>query len=153
MSPPPKTAFMAVFLMVILSAAGVSGVPASAVASDPEVLYRGKPVSHWIALLQSEDAAVRRRAVASMNAIVTGIDAVIPVLGKAVEDEDQGVRLKAVEVLGVLGRSLKDAFPELIRSAQSEDLTVRLAGLQALREIAERRFSIRGWVAPACSIR
>ncbi|HZT81909.1 MAG TPA: HEAT repeat domain-containing protein [Gemmataceae bacterium] len=77
-------------------------------ASGAETHYQGKPVRHWVQMLQNKDLLRRQRAVVALGQIGRSDKTALPALRDSLKDDDTSVRIAAAGALNALG-----ADPEL----------------------------------------
>jgi HEAT repeat protein len=100
----------------------------------------GKPIHHWIELLQQGDAPARKQAAFKLGNVGAADAAAFPVLMLALEDRDINVRCEVIRALLKAGPSARDALPKLVHmtrhdpSAQVRGYAARAAEkIQTLR--------------------
>jgi HEAT repeat protein len=109
----------------------------AACSPTPSTQAHGKPVSHWVEVLQSPDAKARKKAVDVLSNVGTADPAVLPALTEAVKDRDVAVRRAAILALLKMGPAAKDATPALTEALQDKDPQTREYARKALEKIQE----------------
>jgi len=134
----------------VAAAAGLLGViiinPSVGQETKPagEPLFEGKPIGHWIKVLESGDAKVRGQAgqaigtlvaLAKENAnadVVAQAKSALPSLVKALQDKEESVRDWAAYTVGYLGPDAKSALPSLVKLLKDKDQLVTMSAANAL---------------------
>lgn len=96
-----------------------------------EVLFQGKPASHWIKALKDRDPRYRKEAIEALGCIAEVDRTMIPYLVEALQDKEVVVNAAflALESLG------KEAVPYLVQTLKTTTQTHRLVILTTLRSI------------------
>ena len=101
--------------------AALAGQRAICQAQDPEVSYRSRSLSQWIAALQTGDARDRTEAAYALGQIgAKGVRAVPILVGVAEKDADNFVRSEAVLALGSMGAPARSAVPSLTQLLKTD---------------------------------
>jgi HEAT repeat protein len=86
---------------------------ASGCGKTTPTLAGGKPVAHWVQMLQDRDPAARKVAVVKLGNVGTADDAALPALLGALKDVDVEVRCAAVLALVKFERDTAGIEPAL----------------------------------------
>jgi HEAT repeat protein len=78
-----------------------------------DVVYKGQPMSAWVAQVKGGDAFSRQEALKAFEEIGPGDEDIVPNLADAMQDESWEVRLLAAQALGRIGPKAKEAVPAL----------------------------------------
>lgn len=117
--------------MVALVAIGLSGC-----GQAPATVAGGKPVSYWVAMLQSPDVKLRKNAVVKLGNVGSTDPAVFPALIRALKDTDADVRCEAILALMKFGPSAKEVIPDLTAIYRHDPNTkVRTYAARALAKL------------------
>jgi HEAT repeat protein len=117
------------WLFVAFAAIGLAG------CGSPATMARGKPVSHWVAQLQSTDSRQRKTAVEVLGNVGTKDPAALTALIDALRDADPRIRDAAILALMKSGPAAARAAPALEAAAADSDQLVREHAAIALRRI------------------
>jgi HEAT repeat protein len=134
-----------VFLMtcgcLFLSVPRTHAEPPSAGAKY-EPICRGKTAAEWVKALCDKDPDVRNDAAFRLHRADMDdpedrevMIALVPVLGKLLQDEDDNVRSNAVGALGRAGWVSKAAVPLLIEAIKDKEVRVRVEAMTALGSV------------------
>jgi HEAT repeat protein len=88
--------------------------------SSSPTLAGGKPVAHWVQILQSSDPHQRKSAVAKLGNVGAADAAVLPALRGALADADPGVRREAIVAVMKYGGGAAPVVP-LLADLQERD--------------------------------
>jgi HEAT repeat protein len=99
------------------------------------IIVHGKPVRHWMGLLDSPDAKLRKQAVEALGNVGSADPEVVPALVRAVKDKDARVRAAAVLALLKIGPDAQDAIPALQAAQKDKNARVRDYATKALARI------------------
>jgi HEAT repeat protein len=117
---------------VLVTIAITRSFPVALYASEGDPLYKGKPVSEWILMLDSsEPDAIATQANAERVLGNVGAPA-IPQLVLALKHRKEGVRAAAARILGRMQMLAKPAIPALLDGLQDKSEQVRRASGLAL---------------------
>lgn len=103
--------------------------------SKGPLLSHGKPVAHWVGVMNDPDPAKRKQAVKALESVGTADPSAIPALSAAVKDPEAVVRSEAILALLRLGPAAKSAEPALEEALQDPDPEVRRYAEKALARI------------------
>ncbi|HEX4489113.1 MAG TPA: DUF2961 domain-containing protein [Terriglobales bacterium] len=104
--------------------------------SDP--VYRGRPLSHYLAKMKGASGAERIRLIYAVGEFGSDGAEAVPMLNSALTDNDSDVRAAAVSSLAKIGADNPAGIPGLIKALQDSDSRIRgLAGL-ALKSIGPK---------------
>jgi HEAT repeat protein len=115
------------------------GLPAPGPAAG--VVYRGRPLSFYVARLQQATEAQRTDLVRSIGAFGEDAAPAVGELARALGDRDADVRAAAAEALAQVGPQAAPAAPRLAKLLIDENLEVREAATLALGGIGKRAAS------------
>ncbi len=105
----------------------------------PPLLVHGKPVSHWVEVLQEPDPQARIKAARMLGNVGAADPAVVPALVKAVKDPEAEVRGEVILALLKIGPDAQEAIPVLKEARQDEDEQVRAYAEKALQRVQTSR--------------
>ena len=105
---------------------------AAGCGKPPPPTAGGKPVSHWVQVLQGPDVRARKKAVARLGNVGTADPAAVPALANALKDPDARVRAEAALALLKIGPAATEAAPALAEARNDPDATVRSRAAAAL---------------------
>jgi HEAT repeat protein len=114
---------LTVLIAAIGLVVGIKGKP------DPELVFKGRPASTWLAKMQATESKDRREATDALGWLGPTVDRSLPALIAALYDPDQLVRANAGVALGRFGGL---AVPALIRQTESGPVEVRRGAALAL---------------------
>jgi HEAT repeat protein len=104
--------------------------------SKPTPMSGGKPLSHWLAALQSGDDAARKTAAFKLGNAGAADPAVLPALLKALKDHNADVRRAAIVALMKCGPGAREAIPILDELQRLDhDANVRTCAGLALHKL------------------
>jgi HEAT repeat protein len=113
---------------------------ASGCGATTPTLAGGKPVSHWVAALQSPDAKTRKTAAFKLGNVGPADSAVVPTLVGSLKDVEPAVRCEAILALVKCGSDAKAALPTLSELEKNDpDATVRQYAAKALEKLRPRK--------------
>jgi HEAT repeat protein len=110
--------------------------------SAGEVMYKGKPLRHYVRQLDDEDFTTRLFAYSALDAIGPAAAAAVPALlavleGKepARKDGEPSLKGAAIASLGAIGPAAAPAVPSIARALSSDDVELRRAAAKSLARI------------------
>ncbi len=125
---------MRVFLAAALLAFAFGCTP------TPPTQSGGKPVSHWVELLQgSNDAKSRKEAAFKLGNVGPTDPTSLPALAGALKDRDPSVRCEVILALVKFGAASRDIFPALTDIREHDrDPKVRSYAAKALEKLQSK---------------
>ncbi len=102
-------------------------------------LAGGKPVGHWLKMLQAPDPTVRKTAVIKLGNVGTADPAALPALISALKDPDATIRGQAILALLKSGPAANEAIPILTEMQRTDqNAQVRTYAAQVLEKLQGR---------------
>jgi HEAT repeat protein len=107
--------------------------PAPSAAAENEPVYKGQPVSVWVADLKDDLVLTRRAAVRALVILAPESQIAATALAGALADRNETVRLAAAEGLQKLGPKATAALPQLVNLFENMNPKIRLSAIDAIK--------------------
>jgi HEAT repeat protein len=110
-------------------------LPAARSAPPEQAVFVGKPLTHWVGLLNDDNPLIREEAVAVLGEVGEPAREALPALLPLLKATDGRLRVRAAIAVWRIERQSKNVLPVLMLALRDTDLESRLLAIRLLEQM------------------